>query len=459
MRRDAPSWAGSRSDQRRWLVVVTILALVLVACGESSESTTTAEAAQASTTADSDDADTTVAGGGDTTVPAAEVDCAGGADATVTFWHTYNTDGPENQQLNDVVLPLFAEACPNITVDPVVMPYDGLHDQLIAAVAGGGLPDVMRMDIIWTPEFASLGALVETETLPGFDEIAAEVLPGPLATNLYQGSHYGVPLDTNTQVLVYNTDLVPEAPTTLDELRAVAEELAEQPDTWGLALGGSGPWNIFPWFWTAGGAVTDEDFTVASGYLDSQESIDALQWLVDMQNDGLLGPSTVGGDPDSWGGFSGENYGMLSDGPWFFPIIGAEMGPNVVGATLPEGPGGSISVVGGENMVIFQTAASVDASWAFTKFMLSDEAQAAMAEVGQLPVTQAGLESDAVTSVDYYAPYVTQLQTAQPRTVVPAWPQIDQILTDQFTAVLRGTKTVEEALTEATAQIDPLLGE
>lgn len=386
-------------------------------------------------------------------------DCAGGADATITFWHTYNTDGPENTQLNDVVLPAFAEVCPNITVDSVVMPYDGLHDQLVAAVSGGGLPDVMRIDIIWTPEFASLGALAEMDSLPGFAELKEQVLPGPLATNAYQGKYYGIPLDTNTQVLVYNTDLVPEPPTTLDELREMAEGLKDQPDTWGLALGGAGPWNVFPWFWTAGGQVTNEDYTQASGFLDSEASIAALQWLVDMQNDGLLGPSTLGRDPDSWGGFKAGNYAMLSDGPWFFPIIGAEMGANVVGAPLPEGPGGSISVVGGENLVIFSTSTQQEAAWAFSKFMLSDATQSAMAEVGQLPVTQSGLESEAVTSVDYFAPYVVQLQTAQPRTVVPAWPQIEQILTDAYTAALSGSKTVEQALTDAAAQIDPLLNQ
>lgn len=440
----------------RYLVWLTALVLIMSACSSASETTTTTAddsgETTTSTTSAPDDAGT------DTAAPPVEQTCADGSEATITFWHTYNVDGPENEQLIDVLLPAFAEECPNITVEAVVLPYDGLHDQLIAAVAGGGLPDVMRMDIIWTPEFASIGALVELDSLPGFAELADKVLPGPLATNRYQGKHYGVPLDTNTQVLVYNTDLVPEPPTTLDEVRQVAESFADQPDTWGIALGGAGPWNVLPWFWTAGGTVTDDDVTTASGYLDSDASIQALQWLVDLQNDGLLGPSTLGGDPDSWGGFSNANYAMLSDGPWFFPIIGAEMGPNVVGAPMPEGPGGSISVVGGENIVMFQTTSNVDAAWAFTLFMLSDQAQIAMAEVGQIPVTQAGLASDAVTGVDYLAPFLVQLQTAKPRTVAPTWPQIEQFLTDAFTAALRGSKTVEEALTEATAQINPLLG-
>lgn len=432
--------------------VMTGIALATAACsGGAASPSPAASAPEASTAASAAPASSSPA------ASAAGPDCAGGKQATITFWHTYNTDGPENKQLTDVIIPAFEKKCPNITVNATVMPYDGLHDQLVTAVSGGGLPDVMRMDIIWTPEFAKLGALTEVDQLPGFDAIKSQVFPGPLATNTYQGKYYGVPLDTNTQVLIYNTALVPNAPKTLDDVRAAAQALKGQKDKWGLALGGDGPWNVFPWFWTAGGSVTSDDYTKATGYLDSDASVKALQWLIDMNKDGLLGPSSIGKKPDSWGGFKAGNYGMLSDGPWFFPIIGQGMGPNVVGAPMPTGPGGSISVVGGENLVIFKNSPNQEADWAFAQYMLSDEAQEAMAKVGQMPVTQSASKSDAVTSVPYFAPYVTQLATAKPRTVTPAWPKLDKILTDAFDAALRGTKSASQALHDAAAQIDPLL--
>ena len=190
--------------------------------------------------------------------------CQSSSPVTITFWHTYSTDSPENTQLNDVVLPAFETACPGVKVDAVVMPYDGLHDQLIAGVSGGGLPDVMRMDIIWTPEFADLGVLAPVDDLPGFSELSSDLLPGPLSTNELGGVHYGVPLDTNTQALVYNTDLIATPPATFDELKADAEAL-KSSGTFGLALGGSGPWNVLPWFWSAGGTVTDDNYTTATG--------------------------------------------------------------------------------------------------------------------------------------------------------------------------------------------------
>jgi multiple sugar transport system substrate-binding protein len=392
-------------------------------------------------------------GGGGAPAPGEDV-CSSDTPTEITFWHTYSTDSPENDQLNNKVLPEFAKECPGVKVDAVVMPYDGLHDQLIAGVSAGGLPDVMRMDIIWTPEFADLGALAQVDKLDGYADIAKSVLPGPLSTNAYDGGHYGLPLDTNTQVYVYNTSLVDQAPATFDELTALAQQLKGQ-GKYALAIGGAGPWNVLPWFWSAGGKVTNDDYSKASGYLDSAASVKALQWLVDFNSAGLLGPSSVGGTPDSWGGFSGGDYAALTDGPWLVATFQADM--DLAEAKVPSGPGGSISVVGGENLVMFATSSKQAAAWEFEKFMLSDFAQEAMAEVGQLPVTQSALKSPAVTDVPYLAAYVDQLQNAQARTPVPAWPQIDSILTDAFGAALRGTKPVEQALSDAAAQIDPLL--
>lgn len=384
----------------------------------------------------------------------AGIDCAGGKQVTITFWHSYNTDGPETKQFNDVVIPAFERYCPNITVKAVVQPYNGLHDQLVTAVAGGALPDLIRMDIIWTPEFAKLGALAAVDGMSGFDKIKTNVFPGPLATNAYQGKYYGLPLDTNTTTLIYNPKIIANPPATMDDLKTAAVA-AKGKNLWGLGLGGDGAWNLLPLIWTLGGSVTNDNYTKATGYLDSDKTIAALQWIIDLYKAGGAGPSLIGGKPDSWGGFSGSNYGMVMDGPWFFPAVGSAMGAKP--APMPTGPGGSISVIGGENLVIFKTSPNQDADWAFAKFMVSDEAQMDMAAVGQMPVTNSASATSAVTGVDYYGPYVQQLKTAKPRPVTPAWTKMDKILTDAFDSAIRGKQTATQALQAAAAQIDPLL--
>ena len=79
---------------------------------------------------------------------------------TVTFWNGYGADGGEITTFREEVLPAFNAAYPNITVDTQEIPYDDLRQKLVTGLAGGVLPDVLRADIIWVPEFADQGALL-----------------------------------------------------------------------------------------------------------------------------------------------------------------------------------------------------------------------------------------------------------------------------------------------------------
>ena len=46
------------------------------------------------------------------------------------------------------------------------MPYDSVKQQMIQGVASGTGPDLMRMDIIWTTEFAELAPWWRWMTFP-----------------------------------------------------------------------------------------------------------------------------------------------------------------------------------------------------------------------------------------------------------------------------------------------------
>ncbi len=383
-------------------------------------------------------------------------------EVTLIFWHTYSDE--EVLKFTDVVIPKFEAMYPNIKVEAVDMPYDGLHDQLVTAVAGEEVPDLMRMDIIWVPEFAKLGALASLDQMEGFNDIKEKVYPGPLATNFYNGYYYGLPLNTCTIIAIYNQDMltaagVSELPKTLDELEDLAKKFDPSNKQWLLGAGGTYPWQMLPWFWTAGGLITDENITKASGYLNSEDSVAALQWILDMYKAGAIGPCILGGEPDTWGGFTGDNYAMLTDGPWFFAIMGEAVEDKAIGALIPEGKGGSISVVGGEDIVLFEGSKNKEAAWKFIKFMLSEETQLDMAEAGVIPTLKALADSEAIKSVWYYPPYFEQLLTAKPRTPHAAWNKMDEILNLAFESVLREQATPKEALDKAAAEIDALLVE
>ena len=144
---------------------------------------------------------------------------------TIEFWHTYNEVSPENEMLVETLIPMFQEANPGIEVKSIPFPYDEFRQTMLTALAGGEGPDLARLDIIWSPEFAELGVLEALdEVMPDFQQYADRVFPGPLSTNAYDGHYYGLPLDTNTRIFWWNSTMyeaagIAEPPATIDEMK------------------------------------------------------------------------------------------------------------------------------------------------------------------------------------------------------------------------------------------------
>lgn len=384
---------------------------------------------------------------------------------TVTYWHAYSADSPEVATLQDTIIPAFEELHPGVTVKDVPIPYDELHQKLITAAAGEQLPDLVRADIGWVPELANLGVLEPIgDSMPDFQTYADQVYPGTLATNMWKGSYYGLPLDTNTRVLLYDASFFDSVgvsvPTTVDELMAAAPALKDA-GAYAFADNGAGGWNMLPWIWSAGGDITDPDVTVATGYLNSAESVQGIQNLVDMYNAGYM-PDIILGDSgglQTSDGLATDKYATILDGPWMYPIFAGQYPDFTVSASqVPAGPGGSVSVVGGEDIVMTKSSSNKDAAMEFMRYLLSEEAQLAMAEVGQMPVLS-DLGPQLTSINEYYGPFVEQLQTAKPRPPTPAWSEIDSIMQDEIRSAIRGDKTVQEALDSAASQADALLAE
>lgn len=126
--------------------------------------------------------------------------------------------------------------------------------------------DMMAMDVVWTPEFAEAGWIVPLAEDPaGLAETDAttDTLPGPLETATWEDKLYASPVTTNTQVLWYRADLMPEPPATWDAMVAEAGRLkaAGQP-SW-IAVQGKQYEGLVVWFNTllesAGGQVLSDD--------------------------------------------------------------------------------------------------------------------------------------------------------------------------------------------------------
>ena len=252
---------------------------------------------------------------------------------TLVFWHTYG-DG-EEEQFKNVVLPMWNELHPEIAIEAVRQDGSQYHEMIVTSFGTGQSPDVARIDIVNTAAYASQGGLVALNDYEDFAALKDTFLEGPLSTNLYQGSYYGLPLDTNCKAAVINTAIMKElgiegAPATMEEFIAAAETRG----TYSLNVSGVGDWDLYPYFWLFGGTLTDEGFTKASGYLDSAASVAAIQTLLDLHAKKVLTIRDVDGTTDAWDGINSE-YAMFFEGPWFFGSYEEKLSQGIIAATIP----------------------------------------------------------------------------------------------------------------------------
>lgn len=387
---------------------------------------------------------------------------AGCSPVTINYWHAYSSDGPEVKQLETVIIPAFEKANPCITVKDTAVPYDDLHQKLITAAAGGQLPDVVRSDIIWVPELANLGVLDALDTdMPGFQELASSTYDGPLGTAKWGDHYYALPLDTNTLVQLVNPSVLQQAglqpATTMDQFKSNAAALKAK-GILGYADSNLQGWNLLPFIWSFGGDIVSPDGTKATGYANSAQTVQAVQFVYDLYKSGELSSYiTQSGQTSDNDDFGTGKVGTIFGGPWMWPIFQSSY-PDLKfdAAQIPAGPGGSVSVVGGEDVVVMADSQQKDADYAFVTYLLSEDAQTAMAQVGQMSVVTSLAESEAKINA-YYAPFIQQLETAKPRPATPAWNEMDSAMAARLQQAFLGDGNIQAAMDDLAAQFDTLL--
>ena len=387
----------------------------------------------------------------------------------IDFWHHYSAQSPENETLMNVLIPKFEEENPGYKINAVSHEWAELHDKIIVSAgseSGNSLPDVARLDIAWVPEFQKMDILVPLDKdMSDFSEVSGNLLDSAMSTGFVKGNYYAMALNTNTKILFYNEQALADAgiavPTTMDELYAAAAKLsgtnANGQQVWGLNEPALSGWNVLPYIWSNGGAITNDDYTKATGYLNSEATVATIQKFADMYKDGQF-TGFNSGDIPMTDGFGTGRYMMLLEGPWkTAEMDGAYPDFKYGTSDMPAGAAGSHSVLGGEDIAMFKGADS-EGAWLFMKFMTSEFAQEEMAKCGQIPVNKTALESATVKEAPF-APFLSAITTAVARPPVASWSEIDNLLSVAVTDIIVNGADAQATMDALAAQVDTLLAE
>lgn len=389
----------------RTLSVLAAVALVGAAAGASSasagtDSTTPSDDTAADTTAGSmamadTTVDTTV--GSDATVADSVAEAEAESPPTTAYVPPERGDADlviwADEVRADAIRPLadaFA-ADEGITVVVQEVPNDKLRENMSQAAPAGEGPDIIVGAHDWLGELVSNGVLEPIDLGDSADDYA-EVATQAFS---FDGQTYGLPYAVENIALIRNTDLVPEAPATFEDLEATALQLvADGEATVPLAIqeDEGAPYHNYPLFSALGGYVfgqnDDGSYDPSDVGIDSEGGLRAAEAFAAWSEEGLISKDiTYDVMIDSFA--SGEAPFAIT-GPWAVsdPDRGfAQSGVNFVVEPIPPVDGGTPQVfVGVQGFMISSFSENIDLAKSFLlDYMNTEDAQLALFDAGGRP--------------------------------------------------------------------------
>ena len=352
----------------------------------------------------------------------------------------------------------FAEAFSrdvNQEVEVIVIEHEELRASFLSSHATGLGPDLLVGPHDWTGELAAAESIVPV----GLDSSQADLFsPGALDAVSFDGEVYGVPYATENLGLFRNTDLVPEAPTSIEDMAKIGEDLVDAgsaDQALSLQVGSEGDaYHIHPFFTSAGGYLFGED---ESGDPDptelgvaTPESIAAFEKVAELGEDGsgLLDRGTSADNATEL--FATGAAPFLVSGPWSVSATEANEIPFEVGPIPGFSDGAEArSLIGVQAFFVASGAADPALAQELAETFLADpELSVILYESDpRVPALDAAMEM--VTGQD---PHVEAFQQAGEGGIpMPAIPEMEAVWSpfSQATADIIGGADPAGALAEA----------
>jgi len=361
---------------------------------------------------------------------------SGKASGEITVWAM----GTEGEKLSALAADFMAEnPDAKVTVTPV--PWDGAHNKIATAIAGGQTPDVTMLGTTWMGEFAKTGAL---DVVPGDLVSKDDFFGGAWDTGVVDGTAYAVPWYVETRLLYVNSDVATRAgvtspPKTWDELRDAVAALQRQGGAqWGIYLqpGQTGAWQTeLPFLWQNGGEVlTGGEFA-----LDSAEAVEALEFYSSFFADGLATRDQLRGGEWEPRFVNGE-IGSFVSGPWHVGLL-EELGATGKFALwpMPRGKSSATSFIGGSNLGVFKDSGNRDAAWKFVAYLMQPQVQVKWYQtVKDLPSVKAAWDDPAMRADPMLALFGDQLTDAKAPPAIPTWEQVSAAIDGELEKAAKG---------------------
>lgn len=377
-------------------------------------------------------------------------------------------------------LAAFKEAQPDIDVEwnkVSDVPNETRKIYVTSLTAKSPTPDVFAIDIIWAGEFAQRGWLEPLDELLG-EEVLGSFNQSFLDAAKLGGKTYAAPLYLDGTHLFYRKDLLEkydlEVPKTWEDLIAASKTIMEgekNPQFYGFVSMWAKIEGLFM-NWLSftngnGGGFYDADGNVA---VNQPANIAATQAMVDMLHEDRIAPQSILNmrPDDARTLFQQGRAAFLMVQDFVYAPLAAEGSPVAGKFDFTRNPyfegheDAHSTAMGGWFLAINPNAEDKAAAAELVKYFTGyDQELAAALEDNRAPTLPAVYEDPAMAQNEVLAKFGADYNVGVVRPSAgtgEAYPRVSEVMQLEVTNALHRQKTVEEALNDAQAQIEQILG-
>ncbi|WP_434669522.1 extracellular solute-binding protein [Klebsiella sp. B345] len=358
----------------------------------------------------------------------------------------------------------FEKQNPDIKINLEFVPYEALHDKIVAARgAGANGYDVVLFDAIWPAEFSHFDLLQDVSARIPAEE-RQKVFPGAMNTVVYKGKTLGMPWILDTKYLYYNKAMLEKAgikqvPTTwqqvLDDAKIIKDKgIVKYP---------------LVWSWSQAEALVCDYTTLVSGFggqfyqngkldFSTPASLKAVTLMKSSLDDGLSNPASREYlEEDVRKAFSNGDAAFALNWTYMYNMANDPKQSKVAGdvgiipapGDTPDKPG---AVNGSMGLGIAKASQHPQQAWQYIQYLTSQPVQDKYAKLS-LPVWKSSYQDPAVAkgqeSLLAAADKSLNVMLSRPETA--DYSRLSNTLQQQLQAVLQG-KTAPDAAMQAVDQ-------